>query len=726
MATQPSSPASRRGAPPRPLAGETASARLRKEAAKTRYRAIPFALTRTKAGEARVAISSEAPVDMGWYKEILRHDPGCIDLTRASQGLSMLADHDRSRLIGRVNSIGVDADKILRGVPVRGTTAAAKETWGDIDAGIRPGGSVGYEILQWREEKREDGLYLIADLWAPLEYSSVTIEADLSSGVGRAAPTRDGLEDGEDEDEDLPAEPAGGGSGDGEEDDEDRDDDDGDDRDEGEEDDEEDDPSEANAPGEDEADRDDDEGENAAKPPKTNKKTKKLNGTPAVPGRKKEAIMADPNTPSAGAGNDPNAAAVHRDHSLALMKLARTHNLPAEKVEIWLREGITLERAKDQVLTELGQRDGKPLAQPGAEELDLNTRDAGKYSYVRALAQAAKVQRGERATGFEAEISQDLEKRMPANYQRRGGMLVPLRLRKEGTRATPLNALNATQGAELVYAQYGGEVIELLRNMAASLKLGARLLSGLGGPVSFPKQTGAATAYWVGENPASLTESEAAFGHALLSPKTLQAKSYISRQLLVETTPDVEMMVREDLAKVHALAWDKAAFHGASANNEPTGIYNATGVNAQDFGSANITFANAVAATIKVANANALLGQLGFVTTPKVAGDAISTLRFAVNGAYPIWDGPLPEGTLADYRGIATNQISNTLGSGNKQGLIFGNWNDLLIGQFGGAVEIIVDPYTAADSGLIKYVSFQMVDILIRHAQSFTIANNLT
>jgi hypothetical protein len=56
---------------------------------------------------------------------------------------------------------------------------------------------------------------------------------------------------------------------------------------------------------------------------------------------------------------------------------------------------------------------------------------------------------------------------------------------------------------------------------------------------------------------------------------------------------------------------------------------------------------------------------------------------------------------------------------------VFGNWGDMLIGMFG-SLEIVVDPYAKKKRALIEVTSFQMVDILLRHGQSFSKSHGAT
>ena len=81
---------------------------------------------------------------------------------------------------------------------------------------------------------------------------------------------------------------------------------------------------------------------------------------------------------------------------------------------------------------------------------------------------------------------------------------------------------------------------------------------------------------------------------------------------------------------------------------------------------------------------------------------------------------------IAGMPAIASNQVSSTLGtSSDEHGLVVGAWSQLLIGTWG-AVELIVDPYTQKRKGIIEVTSFQMVDIQLRHPQSFCKGTGIT
>lgn len=124
-----------------------------------------------------------------------------------------------------------------------------------------------------------------------------------------------------------------------------------------------------------------------------------------------------------------------------------------------------------------------------------------------------------------------------------------------------------------------------------------------------------------------------------------------------------------------------------------------------------------------VHDANADAEGMGFLTTPLMASLLSRTLVAASAGSDMLWQGPLNDGRVLGYRALSTNQVSKTMtGSeatgGSAHGIVFGNFSDLVLGLFG-ALEIVVDPYALKKRGIIEVTSFQMLDIILRHGESF-------
>ncbi len=381
------------------------------------------------------------------------------------------------------------------------------------------------------------------------------------------------------------------------------------------------------------------------------------------------------------------------------------------------------------LLDNMGRQDPIAVA-PDPVDIQLSEGEQRRYSVLRALRIAAGIERG----GLEADVSQDIARKLGKQAR---GVFIPLSLRGghysravvEQAMGRALDTKTTTAGSELVATEMG-DMIGMLRARMKVRELGARVLSGLNGNVAFPRQTASSTLSWVPENPgADLADSDATLDQVTLSPKTAMATTAYTRQLLAQSSIDVENFVREDLMAIGALGLDYAAINGTGTNNEPLGILNTTGIGAVVGGTdgAAPTWDHIVELEAEVANSNADVGQLGYLTnsevrkklkkTTKVSGDA---------GAGFVWE-PDPASTdgggyLNGYRAAVSNQVPSNLDKGASVGvcsaIIFGNFADLLIGEWG-AMEVIVDPYSKKKQGMVELTLFFMVDVAIRHPQSF-------
>jgi HK97 family phage major capsid protein len=404
--------------------------------------------------------------------------------------------------------------------------------------------------------------------------------------------------------------------------------------------------------------------------------------------------------------------------ALAVRAVAARHGL--EKEADALLQTRTLDEARREIMGLISDRAAAPVVSTPA--VDLTPKEAKAWSLVRAIDSLCNQREGRPADCFEREVSDELAKHMPSGYQQRGGIFIPMQLQKR----TGLDSLTATAGNELKFTQ-PGELIDLLRNEMVCAQLGARTLSGLTSPVGFPAQTGAGTAYWLGENGGvDATESELTTALRTLTPKTLIATTKFSRQLVRQSSTDVENLVRQDFAAVHARALDYAAIHLAGGSNDPTGIYNTTGVSTQAMGAMYPTWTLLLQMIGKVLASNALTGSLGWATTPLMAAKLAAVLKASGQPAGFIWDGKLNDGSIGGYRALASAQIKSTMSTlaatgGTEHGVLFGNWADLIFGLFG-TMELIGDPITLAAQGMIKLTSFQMGDVMLRHPASFCVS----
>jgi len=253
---------------------------------------------------------------------------------------------------------------------------------------------------------------------------------------------------------------------------------------------------------------------------------------------------------------------------------------------------------------------------PIQAEVGLTQKEVRQFSFVKAINALANPQdkRAWADAAFEREVSEAAQKTYGRSAQ---GIYVPNEIVKA---KRDLNVGTSTAGGNLVATDLlAASFIEMLRNRSVVQRAGATVMNGLVGNVAIPKQSGAATAYWVAESGAP-TESQQTLAQVTMSPKTVGAYTDFSRKLMLQSSIDVETMVRRDLATVIALAIDTASLYGSGSSNQPTGIKNQSGVNTKDFAATNPTFAELVAMESELATDNADIGTMTYLFNPAQRG----------------------------------------------------------------------------------------------------------
>lgn len=408
------------------------------------------------------------------------------------------------------------------------------------------------------------------------------------------------------------------------------------------------------------------------------------------------------------------AAADERARVASITAITRQHGAD-DLAQGLIESGATEATAMRQVLESLAKRAGQPAAlktaaaQPiasGGADIGLTEKEARSYSFLRAIrAQAFPNDRGAyEAAAFEREVSEATAKVMGSDA--RGYMVPHDVLRRD------LTVASASAAGDLVFTDARpGSFIELLRNRLALATLGVQTLTGLNGPVAIPKQTGGATAYWVAEK-GSPTESNPTVGQVNMTPKTLGAYTEFSRRLILQSSIDVESMVRQELATVMALEIDRAALYGTGTNSQPMGLKFVTGLNTVDFAANAPTYAEVVELETLVAADNADIGALSYLTTSTRYGGLKTTEKASGTGQYILE----PGGTVNGYPIVRSNQVESN-------DVWFGVWNQMLMGMWG-ALDLQVNPYALDTSGGVRVTALQDVDVAVRYAECFARGNN--
>ena len=342
-------------------------------------------------------------------------------------------------------------------------------------------------------------------------------------------------------------------------------------------------------------------------------------------------------------------------------------------------------------------------------KIGMSDKQTDDFSIVRAV--NALVTGNWNDAGFEREMSDEMASKLGKRAQ---GFYIPTDVLMRDLNVTTTTAGGHTVATDLL----SGSFIDMLRNKMATVGLGATMMNDLVGNIAIPRQTGGATSYWVAESGA-ITESQAAFDQVSMSPKTVGSMSDISRKMLLQSSLDVESFVRNDLATSLALAIDSAAINGSGSSNQPTGVLNTSGIGSVVGGTngAAPDWADIVDLESAVSVDNADMGALGYLTNAAVRGKLLQTEKASGTAQY-VWS---DSNTLRGYGAAVSNQVpsNGTKGTGTAlSSMLFGNWNDLIIGTWGG-IDINVDTSTGSASGTVRVVALQDVDIAVRHAESF-------
>ena len=563
---------------------------------------------------ARIAVSSEEPVQRSFGMEVLEHSEEAIDLSFLNSGRApLLLDHDHEKQIGVIESATLDSEtRRLRAVVRFGKNGLAKEAFDDVVDGIKANISVGYSISKLEKGQQRDTY--IAKRWRPVEASLVSVPADVTVGLGRAA-------------------------------------------------------SEAQ--------------------PK-----------PVIETDFKETIMSEVDI----AAVEQQARQAAQKNAAQIVELGARHKR-SDLASKAIADGKSIEQFRGELLDLIGSE--RALEE---QSIGMTSKEIKRFSLMRAIHALANPtdRRAQEAAAFEFECSRAAAEQFGRTAQ---GILLPAEVMRNWKRD-----LNSADEAALFTDDFrGGDFIDVLRNSSSVMQAGARMLNGLSGDVKIPKKTAAASAAWIASEGGAASESEMTVGSVSMTPKTLGAFTDVTRQLMIQSSLDVEALIRDDLAQAIALAIDLGALQGSGSSGQPTGIKNTSGINTVDFGTAPDlvpTFAQVVAMETAVRADNALGNGGAYISNATMYG-ALKSVEKASNTAQFVVE---PGGTMNGFRTIVSNQVA----SGD---LYFGDFSQLLVGMFGG-LDIVVDPYTASTSGTVRVVALQSCDVAVRHATAFCLGND--
>ena len=410
-------------------------------------------------------------------------------------------------------------------------------------------------------------------------------------------------------------------------------------------------------------------------------------------------------------------AEIRRDLAAKAEEVRGIQNSP-ENAEA-LKKGIEELKA---LMRELEQAEAvEAAAQQAADrELDRRQKVAGRpFSLVRYIA-------GIVAGNLEG-IEREVEEMGAREYERLGlvrqGHVIPsayLRAASGQNYTTDADGGNLTEEGERRY-------LDILKDKLVVAGLGATVLTDLVGTFTAISSS-AVQAAWEGE--ADKNElKKVTYSKLTMTPHRSSVSVATTKDLLRQTSFDVEADLLNKITDAHADLLEKAAINGSGSDGEPTGILNTTGIGSVAMGTNGgaIDWKHIVALETEVNSKNANRGRMAYLSNAKVNG-ALKVTEMATGTARFLLSNEAPK-TLNGYPFDWTNLVPSGLTKGTAaskcSALIFGNFQDLYIGQWGG-IDIVVDPYTGARNGEIYLTLNAWNDVKVVEPKSFAAIVDIT
>lgn len=624
------------------------------------------------------SFSSEAPVERWFGREILLHEPGAMDLSRLNDGAPWLWNHERNTVLGVVEKAWLGDDRRLYSTvkwspntTERGTEEYKRRN--DIEAGITRNVSFAYEIREI--EERADGFYVTS--WSVLEVSSVSVPADQSVGLGRAMDDPWVEDQGKREPEPVAK------------------------------------PVAVDSP-EPEA-----EEVHSLKDEQTAERTEPQQETPMSTEINVAEVQQD-------------ARRAERERVAAIRGMVEQFELSNDLAEKLINDDATVDAARAVVMEQIGMRKVEYTGRvhdAGAANLGLSEREKRQFSLCRLINHMMDPSAKTAAeAGYELEVCRaaaDLQAKT-LNKSARGHLIPWEVLGANRAAETPgqVAGVFGDGGALVGTNRLDAQFIDLIRNRSAFLNSGLTMLSGLEGNVEIPKKLGTSTYYFVGEN-VDVTNSKLAFGLVNMIPRTIGVRVPVSRRAMIQSSPDVENLVRLDMAESVALGMDYTIGYGTGSNGQPLGIINTAGIGSVTLGGGtSINFptnlgggsgnggdwGDYVDLETAIAANNLDAGSMRYVMNSSVRGALKQTLRASAAGSdYIMTDA----GEVNGYPVTVSNQMQTN-------DVLFGNFADCVVGMWSG-LDLIVDPFTQSASGQTIITVHQDFDVAVRRPQSFAL-----
>jgi HK97 family phage major capsid protein len=447
------------------------------------------------------------------------------------------------------------------------------------------------------------------------------------------------------------------------------------------------------------------------------------------PGTQTEPVpMTIQNTDAA----DREAAAIQseRDRARTIRNMCEQSGAGSEKADEYINSGAEIGKVREELFALVTGKEKRSLSSrlqdSGDGLLGMSEGEVKSYNILNAIRHFSDPTdvRLREAAGLELEASAAAIKHSGRELQ--GSFRIPADVMvaqipgmgagRRGIRADQTAGGFTTGGALIDTDLLIGSMIELIYNRLSITAAGATVLSGLVGDIDIPKETSGPTHYWVGEGQAP-DASEILVGQVSLTPKTVGAKTVLTRRFIGQTGFSAEAWVRSHLSRKVALGIDKDFLYSPGGSKRPLGLRFTDGVRTETLSGGQAktinsvsynfgTFLNLVEMETKVSLANLDVPSMAYMMNAHARGVYKTTLENAQSDFYI-----LRNNEINGYPALMSNQleVNNSL---------FGDFSQALLAFWSGQ-DIGVNPYKYQDSGSVEISILQDCDFGVRYPEAF-------
>ncbi len=353
--------------------------------------------------------------------------------------------------------------------------------------------------------------------------------------------------------------------------------------------------------------------------------------------------------------------------------------------------------------------------------IGMNDTEVKSYSLIRAINAAANKDWSK--AGLERAASEAVAKRTGMSPE---GFFIPAEAMNLMSAKRAFDASTAGNAGNLIQSSVlGSEFVDVLRNALVLNKMGIKVLGGLTSNILIPRKTAASTT----QNLPELTQYTATnptTTQISLTPHRVGGTIPYSKQALIQSSLDVESMLYNDLNMSIAVMIDNLGINGTGTAPAPRGLVNQSGIGAVVGGvnGLQIAWAHLVGLESACANVNAEPDELaGYIVNTKSRGWMKQTQK-ATYLPY-LWDVLQAAQPINGYRAAVTNNLPSNGTKGTAAGIcstlaFSSDWSNFILALFGG-LDIVVDPYSLADSGQVKLTANQFIDVGLRNPACFAV-----